>query len=138
MALKELDRPITGSVTFRTRMKAVSSADGLLSNGYLAFGNGTTDTKLIKCGVRLKAKQVSIVQGPLLKGKSSTAKINANNNQSVEIIVKVNLRTKKIIYTANGVMMEAQIQRPLQSITHVGYVINSALIDFAPVEVNAQ
>jgi len=119
-------------------MKAVSSADGLLSNGYLAFGNGTTDTKLIKCGARLRAKQLSIVQGPLLKGKSSTAKIIADNNQSVEIVVKVNLRTQKIIYTANGVMMEAQIQRPLKAITHVGYVINSALIDFAPVEVNAQ
>ena len=56
----------------------------------------------------------------------------------MEIVVKVNLRTQKIIYTANGVVIEAQIQRPLQSITHVGYVINSALIDFAPVEVNAQ
>jgi len=138
IALKELDRPITGSVTFRTRMKAVPSADGLLSNGYLAFGNGTTDTKLIKCGARLRTQQASIVQGPLLKGKPKSAKIETADNQSVEIVVKVNLRTQKILYTADGVTIEAEIQRPMQSITHVGYVINSALIDFAPVEVNAQ
>ncbi|MBC8470719.1 MAG: PQQ-binding-like beta-propeller repeat protein [Planctomycetes bacterium] len=135
IAVKELDRPITGSVTFKTSMKAVPSADGLLSNGYLAFGNGAMDTRLIKCGARLKAKQISIVQGPLLKGKPSTTKINIYDNQSLEIVVKVNLKTQKIIYTANGVVMETEIQSPLHSITHVGYVINSALIDFAPVEV---
>ena len=119
-------------------MKAVSGGNDLLSNGYLAFGNGTTDTRLIKCGARLRTRQASIIQGALLKGKSTSAKIDTTNDKGVEIVVRVNLKTQKISYTANGVIMEAQIERPLQSITHVGYAINSALIDFAPVEVIAQ
>ncbi len=138
IAMKELNTPIINSATFRTRIKAVQGGEGLLSNGYLAFGNGTTDTRLIKCGARLRTKQASIIQGPLLKGKLESAKIEADDDKSVEIMVKVNLRTQRILYTANNVTIEAQIQYPLKSITHVGYVINSSLIDFAPVEVNTQ
>ncbi len=47
VALKKLERPITGSATFRTRIKGVTGGDGLLSNGYLAFGRGTNDPALI-------------------------------------------------------------------------------------------
>ncbi len=83
---------------------------------------------------RLPSRSESIT----IKGKSKNARIETADDKSVEIVVKLNLRTQKILYTANGVTIEAEIQRPLKSITHVGYVIDSALIDFAPVEVNAQ
>ena len=135
LALKKLDRPITGSVTFRTRMKAVPGGKGLLSNGYLAFGDGARDNALIKCGARLRQQQASIIQGPFLKGKSKTEKISAPDAKALEIIVKVDLKTQNIVYTANGVTIEARFQRPLQSITHVGYAMDNALIDFTPVEV---
>jgi len=135
IAVKKFDRPITGSVTFRTRMKAVTGGQGLLSNGYLAFGAGIKDKDLIKCGARLRARQASIVQGPLLEGKSKGAKINAPDDKGMEIIVKVDLKKQNLVYTANGLIIEAQIQRPLQSITHVGYAMDGALIDFTPVEV---
>jgi hypothetical protein len=134
--VKKLDRPITGSVTFRTRMKAVPDSRGLQSNGYLAFGDGAEDAMLIKCGARLRTQNALIVQGPLLKGKSESARINVPDSEGVEIVVSVNLTTAKLVYTANGVTVEAQIQRPLKSITHVGYVIDNSLIDFAPVEVH--
>ena len=135
VAVKKLDLPITGSVTFRTRIKAVKGGDGLLSNGYLAFGGGANDAALIKCGARLRAQNASIIQGPLLKGKSKGAKINAPDDKGLEIVVKVDLKNQNIVYTADGVTVEAKIQQPLQSITYVGYVIDSALIDFAPVEI---
>jgi len=155
VAVKKLERPITGSATFRTRMKAVPDGQGLQSNGYLAFGDGAEDAMLIKCGARLRTQNAMIVQGPLLKGKpadrpatarqasaetspagvSESARINVSDNEGVEIVVRVNLTTAKLVYAANGVTMEAQIQRPLKSITHVGYVIDNSLIDFAPVEV---
>ena len=137
VAVKKLDRPITGSATFKTRIKAVANTQGLQRNGYLAFGNGPEDAGLIKCGVRLRTPRASIVQGPLLKGESKGVKLNAPGDKGVEIVVKVDLRNQKIVYTANSVTVEARIQRPLKSITHVGYVIDSALVDFAPVEVIA-
>jgi len=137
IAVKKLDRPITTSATFKTRMKAVPSPAGLQRNGYLAFGDGPDDAALIKCGARLRTQRATIVQGPLLRGKSKGAAIKAPENKGVEIVVKVDLKTRKIVYTANGVTLEAEIQRPLKSITHIGYVIDSSLVDFAPIEVKA-
>ena len=135
LAVKKLDRPITGSVTFRTRMKDVPGVTGLLRNGYLAFGDGSMENKLIKCGVRLKTQSASIVQGPLKNERSKGGKIVAPENKAVEMEVRVDLKAQKIVFTANGVSLEAEIQRPLKSITHVGYVLDSAVADFAPVEI---
>ncbi len=135
VAVKKLERPITGSATFRTRIKAVQGSDGLLSNGYLAFGDGAKDAALIKCGARLRAKNISIIQGPLLKGNAKNVEFNVPDDKGLEIVVRVDLKNQKIVYKADGVTVEARIQRPLKSITHVGYVIDSALIDFAPIEV---
>ena len=135
VAVKKLERPITGSATFKTRMKAVPAGDGLLSNGYLAFGDGANDAALIKCGARLRAHNASIIQGPLLKGNAKSAKFDATDDKGLEIIVRVDLKTQKLVFTTNAVIIEAGIQQPLKSITHVGYVMDSALIDFAPIEV---
>ncbi len=135
VAVKKLEQPITGSATFRTRIKAVQDGDGLLSNGYLAFGNKANDSSLIKCGVRLRAKNASIIQGPLLKGKSKSVDINVPEDKGLEIIVRVDLKSQKIVYTVDGVTIKAVIQEPLKFITHVGYAIDGALIDFAPVEI---
>jgi outer membrane protein assembly factor BamB len=137
LAVKKMEKPITGSATFKTRIKAVPGGDGLLSNGYLAFGDGANDASLIKCGVRLRAKNASIIQGPLLKGESKSIKIDAPDDKGLEIIVKVDLITRKIVFTTNGVTIEARLQQPLKSITHVGYVMDSALIEFAPIEVRS-
>jgi len=135
-AVKKLDRPITGSATFTTSMKTAPYNRGLQSNGYFAFGDGPDDARLIKCGARLKTLRAVIVQGPLLKGNSRGAKIKAAR-KGLEITVAVDLKTQMIVFTANGVTIEATIERPMKSITHIGYVIDSSLIDFAPVKVHA-
>lgn len=135
IALKKLDKPITGSAAFKTRIKAVSAGDGLLSNGYLAFGDKQNDAALIKCGIKLRAENISIIQGPLLTGDAKTAKIKPPGNKAIEITVTVNLETGKVVCTANGVTIEAEIKKPLKSITHIGYAIDSALIDVAPIEI---
>ena len=135
VAVKKLERPITGSATFKTRIKAVLRSDGLLSNGYLAFGDKANDASLIKCGVRLKAKNASVIQGSLLKGESESVKIDTADDKGMEIVVKVDLKSQKIVYTVDGVTIEARILQPLKSITHAGYVMDSALIDFAPIEI---
>ena len=135
IAVKKLDKPITGSATFKTRIKAVSANSSLLSNGYIAFGNKPNDAALIKCGIRLRAESLLIVQGPLLKGDSKTEKIKPPGNKTIEITVTVNLETRQITCTANNVTVKAEIKNPLKSITHIGYAIDSALIDVAPIKI---
>jgi hypothetical protein len=135
IAVKKLDKPITSSATFKTRIKAAPAGDGLLSNGFLAFGDKPNDADLIKCGIKLRAESVSIIQGPLLSGDAKTAKIKPPGGKTLEITVAVNLEAGKIVCTADGVTVQADIQTPLKSITHVGYAIDSAVIDVAPVEI---
>jgi hypothetical protein len=135
VAVKRLEKPITDSATFRTRMKAVPDGDGLLSNGYLAFGDAADDAALLKCGARLRAKNASIIKGPLLNGESRSVDIDVPDEKEIEIIVKVDLKNRNIVFTINGVTIEAKTQQSLKSITYVGYVMDSALIDFAPIEI---
>jgi hypothetical protein len=134
VALKKLDTPITGTVTLRTKIRAVPQAQGLLRNGYLAFGDSTEEPKLIKCGVRLQPQTAAIIQGPFMgENESKTAKVEAPEKKGMEAIVTVALDAQKVTMVANGVTIEAQIDPPLKSITYVGYVQESALIDVAPI-----
>ena len=47
----------------------------------------------------------------------------------------VDLDAQKVTYVANGATLEAPLKSPLTAITHVGYVMDSALIDVAPIEI---
>jgi len=137
VALKKLDKPITGTVTFRTRIRAVKEAEGLLRNGYLAFGGSAEEAELVKCGVRLQTQSASIVQGPFKGAEKSgkSAKVDAPEDKGLEAVVTVDLAAQKVTYVANGVKLEAPLKSPLPAITHLGYVIDSAMIDVAPIEV---
>ena len=137
VALKKLDKPITGTATFRTKIRAVSGGKGLLKNGYLAFGASAKEADLVKCGVRLQPQSASIVQGTSKEKKQRTvsAKVDAPDAKGLDAIVTVDLTSQEITYVANGVKLEAKLVSPLDAITHVGYVMDSALIDVAPIEI---
>jgi hypothetical protein len=137
VALKKLDKPITGSVTFRTRIRAVPEAQGLLRNGYLAFGGNAKEADLIKCGVRLQPQRASIVQGPFedKEPTSVSAKVDAPEAKGLEAVVTIDLAAQKVTYIANGAKLEAKLESPLRAITHLGYVMAGALIDVAPIEI---
>ena len=135
LALKKLEEPITGTAVFTTRMLVPARDTGVSRNGFLAFGDGTTDDKLVKCGARLRQNRALLIQGPINDGKIKNAPINVAAGKPVDIVVKVDLGAQRVTYTAAGVTVEAQLERPLKSITHVGYAMDGALVDFAPIEI---
>lgn len=135
IALRKLDRPATGAVTFRTRFRAAADAKGLLRNGFLAFGSGTDEAKLVKCGTRLQTQTALIHQGPLADSKAQSAAIKAPEEEGAALEVTVDLKAGKLTYTANGVSQETVLAQPMDSITHVGYAVIGAVIDAAPIEI---
>jgi outer membrane protein assembly factor BamB len=137
VALKKLDEPITGTATFRTRIRAVPEGQGLLKNGFLAFGGSAKEADLVKCGVRLQPQRASIIQGPFQDEEqtSVSATVNAPDATGLEAVVTVDLSAQTIMYVANGVKLEAKLQSPLRAITHLGYVMDGALIDVTPIEI---
>ncbi len=137
-AVRKLDQPLTGTITFRTRLRAVPDAKGLLRNGFLVFGNGTDEAALVKCGTRLQSQTSLIHQGPLAKSKAQSAPIEAPEEKGAALEVMVDLTAGKLTYTANGVTQEASLARPLDCITHVGYAVIGAAIDAAPIQVETR
>lgn len=134
-ALKKLENPIKRTATIKTRLAIPADASGTLRNGFLAFGDGGQDEQLIKCGMRLKMNRAVLVQGPLSGGQTTGAPVELSGNQPIDLVVTVDLDTQQVVYTANGVEVKAKLKRPLKAITHVGYAMDNAVVDFAPLDV---
>jgi outer membrane protein assembly factor BamB len=134
LALKQLEKPVTGKVTFATRI-AAPTGHGLQRNGYLAFGTGVKDADLVKCGLRFQNRRAVIIQGPVKGGTSKGAAVKAKGDKPVDVTVTVDLGAGTVRMTAGGVTVEAKLKKPMKSITHVGYAADYSLVDFAPVEI---
>ncbi|HID24805.1 MAG TPA: hypothetical protein EYP14_20730, partial [Planctomycetaceae bacterium] len=135
IALKRLKKPVTGRVTFQARVSVPKDTRGLLHNGFLVFGEVAKDEQLVKCGVRLQAKNVSIVQGAFQGGKSRSAGLQAQYGQVLDLLVTVDLPKRQIVCTVGDVTVKAPLQLPMDQIRFVGYAVDSALADFTPIQV---
>jgi len=136
VALKRLATPLTKKAVLRAKIRVVSS--GQLINGFLAFGDGPKDAELVKCGFRLRNKTALIVQGALKGGKTTSKKLDAGVDETVDVAVTVDLESQKVAFTAKGETVEAALVRPLKQITHVGYCVDNATADFSPIEVTGE
>jgi hypothetical protein len=134
LALKQLDKPITGKATLKARMSVPSETTGALQNGFLAFGQEETDDQLVKCGIRLKNGRASIVQGDLKEGTTKSTIIDAQAGKTIDLIVEVDLTADSIRYSANGQTVEAELDLTLQEIRYVGYAMDNAVVDFSEVQ----
>ncbi len=133
--VKPLDTPVTGKVTLKCKLQ-YANGDGA-NNGYLAFGDGAEDAQLVKCGLRLKMKTAAIIQGSLAGKEAATAPCETNDDAQYELIVTVDLASGSVTFQGGGATVKAKLDRPMQSITHVGYALKGTVVDFSPIEVSA-
>ena len=47
----------------------------------------------------------------------------------------VDLASRRVTCKVGEVALEADLERPLKAITHVGYAVDNAVADFAPIEI---
>ena len=78
-----------------------------------------------------------MIQGPLKEGTSKGVPVDAPAGQTVTLVVTVDLEEQHVTFTVNGKTIEAALKQPLKSITHVGFAADSAIVDFAPVGIEA-
>ena len=135
VAVSKCQKPISGKVTFRTKLM-VPGQKGFLVNGFIAFGDGPAEDKLVKCGIRFKQQKAMIVQGNLTTNTTTkSADVNAPVGKAVDMVVQVDLGTQHVTLTAGGVTVEAKLARPMKSITHVGFAMDNAVADFSPLKI---
>jgi len=132
MALKQLDAPLTGKVTLKCKLQ-YANADGA-NNGYLSFGDSADEARLVKCGLRQKMKTAAIIQGPLTNNEGATTPCATELGQPYELIVTVDLASGSVTFQGGDATVTAKLDRPLKSITHVGYCLNASIADFSPIE----
>ncbi len=139
LALKQLAAPLKKKAVLKAKLRAVPDADGgRLRNGFIAFGDGADDAKLVKCGVRIIAKSAHIVQGPLKGLKGAAEKLDIKGDETFDLAVTVDLEAQKVTFVVSGKTLEAPLAPPLKAITHVGLCIDNALVDGSPVEVSGE
>ncbi len=133
--LKPLATPLTGKVTLKCTMQ-YANGDGS-NNGYLAFGDSTKEAELVKCGLRWKMKNAAILQGALAANDGATIPSVTDYDKPYELTVTVDLATGSVTLEGGGVTVKAKLDRPMSSITHVGYCLKDAITDFSPIEASA-
>lgn len=138
LALLKLDKPITGAATLRTRLRVLDDPAGSLINGFVVLGNGTTDEALVKCGTRLKQARAMIVQGPLKGGQTVTKTLNLDVGQLLEVVVTVDVPRHKIAFQAGETTVETTLADSVDAITHIGYLTDNSVVEFAPIEVRGR
>ena len=132
-AVKKLDTPLTKQATFKLKMLPTTA--GQLQTGFLAFGDGPADDRLIKCGVRVRAKKCCILQGSAKLNQAATQDFVWDSGKPLDVLVTVDFEAQRVKLTLPGQTLEAKLDRPLKQITHVGYYVMNAVTEFGPVEV---
>ena len=134
-ALRPLDKPLSGKITLKCKMQYANGDQA--NNGYLAFGDSTKEVELVKCGLRWKMKSAAIIQGPLAANKGATTPCETDYKSLYELTVTVDTVSGNVTFEGGGVKVKAKLQRPMKSITHVGYCLKATVTDFSPIEVSA-
>ena len=106
------------------------------NNGYLVFGDSTKEAELVKCGLRQKMKTAAVIQGSLSANKGATQPSVTDYQGKHEMSVTVDLASGSVTLEGGGATVKAKLNRPLKSITHVGYALNGTITDFSPIEVS--
>ncbi len=135
LALQKLDTKRTGKLTLKTKMRAVPTS-GFLVNGYVVFGNGPAENKLVKCGIRFKSKRSSIVQGPLKDEVASKGvAFNAPAGDTVDVRIDIDLDAETVAFTADDVTVETSLAESMAAVTHIGFLTDSSVTEFSELEV---
>ncbi len=134
--LKRLDAPLRGKVVLKAKLKA--SADGALKNGFLVFGDGADDARLVKCGLRFAMKKAVVVQGPFNGGKVAQNDFAGDEAKVYDLTVSVDLATGQVTLDTGGTSVTAKLDPLPASITHIGYAALNAAVDFGPIELSAK
>ena len=134
MALKALDKPVSGKVTLKCTLQ-YANGDGA-NNGYLAFGDKASEPDLVKCGLRCKMGNAAIIQGPLDANEGPTTPCATSIDKQYPLTVTVDLDAGSVTLEGGGATVKAKLDRPMKSITHVGYCLKGTIVDFSPIEVS--
>jgi outer membrane protein assembly factor BamB len=134
-ALKRLDTPATGKLTITGELTMHPPAEKGKGrqNGYLVFGDGSAKNQLIQCGVLLRRKTATIIEGSGKDAPRVEEKVPIEGSVTLEITV--DLASGNVTLTVDGKSTSLELKRKLARVAYVGYGVQNAITEFGEVEV---
>jgi hypothetical protein len=88
VALRKLEKPITGKATLRVK---IHPSEAMPSNGFLALGTEPTDAGTVKCGWLVGGRKLSAFTGayPPANASEVAAEITGGKTYELEVVVDV-------------------------------------------------
>ena len=138
LALRELATPLTKQATFKFKLHMIpmDASKDPPRNGFLVFGETPDEPGLIKCGMR--RGQALIIQGAYAKGNFASEKVEAQLDETADVVVVVDLAAQKVSLTIHGRTVETKLDHRLSAIKFIGYCANSVASEFSAVETSGQ
>ena len=132
LALKKLDKPLTGKITFSVKLQSLATdpSPRTYRNGFLVLGDGTDDAQLEQCGLYLGGRRFYAVGSGARRVERP---LPGDPLRPFELRVVVDLAAQKLAMTCEKITLEKKLARPLRAITHVGYAATSTTTAFSPV-----
>ena len=136
LALRELEEPITTSASWNFKIKAAAGFPNppYYQNGFFAFGSGSQDARLIKCGIQFVRGTARIIKGLTNKQGGKSARLEGDIKRTFEVEVDVDLKTRKVTMNVGGQTITDTLPADLKQITHAGFISWNAVTDFSKIE----
>jgi arylsulfatase A-like enzyme len=118
VALKKLEKPITGKATIRVK---IQPSEAMPSNGFLALGAEPTDAGTVKCGWLVGGGKLSAFTGsyPPAKASEVTSEITAGKTYELEVVVDI--PGKEVILRGDDRQVVHRLPDDVASIQYLGY-----------------
>ena len=139
-ALRKLPREMKGPVSMKARLVMIPNAGAKEGkpppgNAFIAFGASPKDADLVKCGLRSSGQCALIIEGPLMTGANKSLKISPKVNEPIDVAITYDPSSGKVVFSLLGKTMGATLRHKPESISWVGYAVNSVASEFGPIDI---
>ena len=135
LALKKLEKPITGRATFRVQLRTRTQ---LPANGFLAFGDGPEDEQLVKCGLFVGGGYAGIYEGSYPSSDDARVVMPLRAGELCELAVRVDLATDTVQMTVGDFRVAKRLTRRIKKIAYYGPALIWTETTFGPIDVLAE
>ena len=101
----------------------ITPRNGHPANGFLAFGPTAKDADLIKCGVFVSGKTLSVFEGPYPSRAKTEERLVVTPGKPVTIRIQYSPATATVTATSGKIVVRHQLGKPLPAINYVGYQV---------------
>ncbi len=131
LALVKPDQPLGPEATFRVRLKPRAEFP---ANGFLVFGDGTGDERLVKCGVFVGGDYAAIYEGTYPSEDLAKLPMELDPNRTYELLVRVDLARGVVEMAVGERQVTKKLSRKIEAIRYYGYAVMTTESEFTPIE----